>query len=149
MEMFLLAGFLTEFLPWVLVPRTTFIYHYFASVPFFIMAIVLWIREWEERPFPSEPNLFLQAIIALAAVLAVSILISPLLALVVAVLLVAAIILHRQRESASLVKKDLTHLYLAAVLGLFILFYPVLSGLPVPKWYADWLKWLPSWFVNY
>ncbi len=149
MEMFLLAGFLTEFLPWVLVPRTTFIYHYFASVPFFIMAIVLWIREWEERPFPTEPNLFLQAIIALAAVLAVSILISPLLAMVVAVLLVAAIILHRQRESASLVKKDLTHIYLAAVLGLFILFYPVLSGLPVPKWYADWLKWLPSWFVNY
>ncbi len=149
MEMFLLAGFLTEFLPWVLVPRTTFIYHYFASVPFIIMATVLWIQEWEERPFSNEPNLFLQAIITLAAVLVVSILISPLLALVVAVFLVAAIMLHRQRESASLVKKDLTHIYLAAVLGLFILFYPVLSGLPVPHWYANWLKWLPSWFVNY
>lgn len=34
-------GFAAQFLPWVLVPRSTFIYHYFASVPFIIMAAVL------------------------------------------------------------------------------------------------------------
>ena len=32
------VGFLSAYLPWVLVPRLTFIYHYFASVPFIILA---------------------------------------------------------------------------------------------------------------
>ncbi len=31
-------GFASQFLPWVIVPRSTFIYHYFASVPFIILA---------------------------------------------------------------------------------------------------------------
>ena len=35
---FLVLGFLAQYLPWVLVPRSTFIYHYFASVPFIILA---------------------------------------------------------------------------------------------------------------
>ena len=38
---FVLIGFLAQYLPWVLVPRGTYIYHYFASVPFLILAIVL------------------------------------------------------------------------------------------------------------
>lgn len=38
---FLIAiGFMSQFLPWVLITRSTFIYHYFASVPFMILAIV-------------------------------------------------------------------------------------------------------------
>lgn len=32
-------GFLAAYLPWVLVPRLTFIYHYFTAVPFIIMAL--------------------------------------------------------------------------------------------------------------
>ena len=35
------VGFASQFLPWVIVPRSTFIYHYFASVPFIIIASVL------------------------------------------------------------------------------------------------------------
>ncbi|MEA4927051.1 MAG: phospholipid carrier-dependent glycosyltransferase [Candidatus Limiplasma sp.] len=31
-------GFLTQYLPWVLVPRSMYMYHYFASVPFIILA---------------------------------------------------------------------------------------------------------------
>ena len=38
---FLIAvGFMSQFLPWVLIKRSTFIYHYFASVPFIILATV-------------------------------------------------------------------------------------------------------------
>ena len=37
------VGFASQYLPWVLVPRSTYIYHYFASVPFIIIATVLWI----------------------------------------------------------------------------------------------------------
>ena len=39
----ILICFMAQFLPWVLVPRGTYIYHYFASVPFAVMANVhLW-----------------------------------------------------------------------------------------------------------
>ncbi len=34
----LAVGFLAQYLPWVLVPRSMYIYHYFASVPFIILA---------------------------------------------------------------------------------------------------------------
>ena len=47
-------GFASQFLPWVLVPRSTFIYHYFASVPFIIIASALlldWIRSKSETAF--------------------------------------------------------------------------------------------------
>ncbi|MDR3052134.1 MAG: glycosyltransferase family 39 protein [Oscillospiraceae bacterium] len=35
----LLTGFASQYLPWVLVPRSTYIYHYFASVPFLILCM--------------------------------------------------------------------------------------------------------------
>ncbi len=35
-----LAGFLSVYLPWVLVPRLTFIYHYFTAVPFLVLALL-------------------------------------------------------------------------------------------------------------
>ena len=37
---FIMIAFAAQFLPWVLVPRGTYIYHYFASVPFIILATV-------------------------------------------------------------------------------------------------------------
>jgi len=38
---FVLIGLAAQLLPWVLVPRGTYIYHYFASVPFLILGTVL------------------------------------------------------------------------------------------------------------
>ena len=43
------VGFLSQYLPWVFVPRSTFIYHYFASVPFIIIAAVLMYDQLQER----------------------------------------------------------------------------------------------------
>ncbi|HNX62981.1 MAG TPA: hypothetical protein PKN45_10090, partial [Candidatus Limiplasma sp.] len=34
----IVIGFCAQYLPWVLVPRSTYMYHYFASVPFIILA---------------------------------------------------------------------------------------------------------------
>lgn len=39
----LAVGFLAQYLPWVLVPRSMYMYHYFASVPFIIMATAWWM----------------------------------------------------------------------------------------------------------
>ncbi len=37
----LIISFAAQYLPWVLVPRGTYIYHYFTSVPFIILCIVM------------------------------------------------------------------------------------------------------------
>ena len=36
---FVFISFLAQYLPWVLVPRGTYIYHYFASIPFLILMV--------------------------------------------------------------------------------------------------------------
>ena len=41
---FVLIGLLAQFLPWVLVPRGTYIYHYFASIPFLMLGTVLMVH---------------------------------------------------------------------------------------------------------
>ena len=45
----LLIGFLAQYLPWALVPRGTYIYHYFASVPFLIICITLLMEQIQLR----------------------------------------------------------------------------------------------------
>lgn len=46
---FILIGLLAQFLPWVLVPRGTYIYHYFASVPFLILGTTLLLHHMTLR----------------------------------------------------------------------------------------------------
>ena len=41
-------GFLSAYLPWVLVPRCTFIYHYFTAVPFILIAFLIAYQCLEE-----------------------------------------------------------------------------------------------------
>ena len=45
----LLISFLAQYLPWVLVSRGTYIYHYFPSVPFIILAAVFFICRIAEK----------------------------------------------------------------------------------------------------
>ena len=90
-------GFLSQYLPWVLVPRSTFIYHYFASVPFIILAQAFWFDHISNR----HKKLALAIAIALCAI----------------------------------------------ALLLFIMFYPLESGLPMAEGYAKYLRWF-KWY-NY
>ncbi len=43
---------LANYLPWVLVTRCTFIYHFFATVPFILMATVYALQKLEQK-FPD------------------------------------------------------------------------------------------------
>ena len=45
---FILLGLLAQFLPWTLVPRGTYIYHYFASVPFLCLGTALTLHRLTE-----------------------------------------------------------------------------------------------------
>ena len=57
--------------------------------------------------------------------------------------------IYGRRDPIDLYKRELTLVYLGVVLALFILFYPVLSGLPIPSWYGHLFKWMPTWWFTY
>lgn len=90
------TAYVTQYVPWMLVPRLTFIYHYFAMVPFLAFFLAESIRILTDR----KPGLW-KAVYA----------------------------------------------YLAGVLLLFAMFYPILSGMTVPRAYvAYFLRWFDSWY---
>ena len=60
----LAVGFLSAYLPWVLVSRLTFIYHYFASVPFIILATVFGMEQISR----SHPKAAKRAMIVLGVI---------------------------------------------------------------------------------
>jgi len=47
--LFILIGFLSQYIPWIFVQRLTFIYHFFASLPFMILFIVYTIEMLEKK----------------------------------------------------------------------------------------------------
>ncbi|MBQ8617163.1 MAG: phospholipid carrier-dependent glycosyltransferase [Clostridia bacterium] len=89
------VAFLSGYLPWVLVSRLTFIYHYFASVPWIIIATALGLK------YLSRHRRRLSYVLA-------------------AVLSVAAVVL-------------------------FVAFYPLASGVEVPRAWCDAVAWFDGW----
>lgn len=47
--LFLLTGYLAQYLPWSLITRATFIYHYFPSVVFVVLMIVFFFSQLQQR----------------------------------------------------------------------------------------------------
>ncbi|MBQ8954915.1 MAG: phospholipid carrier-dependent glycosyltransferase, partial [Clostridia bacterium] len=92
---YVLLGFMAQYLPWLLVPRSTFIYHYFASVPFIILCTAMFV-EWLRGRSAQKARVFAGALIG-------------------------------------------------AALMLFIAFYPLESGLPTLRSYANYLRWF-NWY---
>lgn len=92
---FILLGFFSQYVPWVLVPRITFIYHYYGCVPFLILLVGVFFQRLEERSSPYARWIWV---------------------------------------------------YGLAVVVLFTMFYPILSGAVVSQSYVGrFLRWLPSW----
>jgi dolichyl-phosphate-mannose-protein mannosyltransferase len=60
-------AFLAQYVPWMLVTRLTFLYHYFAMVPFIILSLVYMFKIIEEKQpsFKRVRNVFLAASILL------------------------------------------------------------------------------------
>jgi Dolichyl-phosphate-mannose--protein O-mannosyl transferase len=53
------AAIVFQYMPWVLVPRITWIYHYFSTVPFIIICIVYVMKELYERNTISKKTIFI------------------------------------------------------------------------------------------
>ncbi len=91
-----LCGYLGCFLPWVLVSRTAFIYHYFPATVFGILAVGLRFKK----------------------------------------------LINTDKKNKTMA------IYCSAVFVLFIVFFPVLSGVPASRNYIDRLELLPTWYFN-
>lgn len=83
-----------QYLPWVFVERSTYIYHYFPILPF-VMLCIAYVIVYVKNNVPHG--------------------------------------------------KKAIGVYFAIVALLFVIFFPVLTGIRVPSSYIEALKWLPSW----
>jgi dolichyl-phosphate-mannose-protein mannosyltransferase len=99
--LFILVPYLLQWLPYLLITRILFIYHYLANVPFIILAVTYWLHLPFAKTWSSPRRRLL------------------LRCLVIAFLITAAV--------------------------LFFVFYPVISGYPVPRAYKEQLQWLSGW----
>ncbi len=93
-----ILGALFQYIPWMVVRRMAFIYHYFSVMPFLIIIMVYCIK-----------------------------------------------IFYGYGKMA----RKIVYIYLLLTALLFIMFYPILSGVIVPKWYASLLQWFPGWSFRY
>lgn len=95
-SIFLLISYSSQLLPWALITgRTTYIYHYFPSVPFIILMLAFFFKDYAD-------------------------------------------------------KKNIkyTYIFLVITVLLFIMFFPVLSGITVSENYIKYfLRWFPSWVL--
>ena len=104
-----LAGFLSVYLPWVLVPRLTFIYHYFTAVSFLVVALCGVFSLLYQRGGFARQLTFPGGI---------------------------------QCSGATLLLAAFT----AACLLLFAVYFPVLSGSPTTRDYANALELFETWY---
>lgn len=92
-------GALFQYIPWMVVRRMAFIYHYFSVIPFLIIVMVYLLKIFSEHGGKSA--------------------------------------------------KRVVYIYLILTALLFIAFYPILSGMVIPRWYASILEWFPGWSFRY
>ena len=53
-RLFILIALAAQYLPWVFVPRSTYIYHYFATTPFLMMCIVAFFCDVYQNAYPRR-----------------------------------------------------------------------------------------------
>lgn len=63
---FLLVGFGAQFVPWMMVSRATFIYHYFGSVPFLVLSLTYVLMQWYKKEKRIKNVMIVLAILAVA-----------------------------------------------------------------------------------
>lgn len=100
---FLFVCIASSLLPWVFVTRSTYAYHFFATVPYITLATGYLIGYWED---------------------------------------VDALKKAEKKQSPGIVPK-IKYIWMVIAGLMFILFYPVISGMEVPYEYIAILQWVP------
>ncbi len=104
---FLSIAYLAQYVPWMLISRTTFIYHYFPSSIMMLLCIGYVMNR-----------------------------------------ILCAAFRRKAGSAAAIYKtKAAITIYLVIAAGCFVLFYPVISGLPFPLEWGMRLRWLKDWIL--
>lgn len=101
----IIIGFLSVYCPWMFVLRSTFIYHYFTSIPCLVLSIVA-VMDLLNKKFNKSIVVW--------------------------------------GHEVALVHAG-SFIFVGLCLALFVMFLPVLIGIPVSQGYIDMLKWFPGW----
>ena len=134
-------GFLAQYLPWVLVPRSMYMYHYFASVPFIILATMLCMHRIGKAK-PMVRYGVMGALLLGMNVLLITQLNAPVwpFPFIDAAYCIGVAADERSRRKP-LAKYGLPVLYVLLAAVFFVLFFPYASGwLTSTKW-LDAMKW--------
>ncbi len=122
-----LAGFLSVYLPWTLVPRLTFVYHYFTAVPFIIIALIYVVNYFNRQ------GVLAKTIIDIGGMVNFVFSKTP---------------LNVNCQTKITASKLCLIIFTVVNIGLFALFYPVISGSPISEEYLSFLKWMPEWYLG-
>ena len=114
----LLLCYFGQLLPWILVPRGTYIYHYFPCVPFLILAIVVCLDLLADTGIAAEAANGLR---------------------------LAASEEEKKQKRAERIAFILLLLLLQTAAALFIFFFPYASGVAVKREWMDAAKWFDRW----
>lgn len=121
-------GFLSQYLPWVLVPRSMYIYHYFASVPFIILSTALCICWLGKASRWLRYTLMAVLLVAMEALLYTR-MYAPLRPMLLVDAAIACLIfVSERRENRFIAKYGLPILYVLFAVLFFVLFFPYASG---------------------
>ena len=134
-------GFLAQYLPWVLVPRSMYMYHYFASVPFIILATMVCLR-WLGKTHPAVRYALLGVWIVAIEALCVSQFAWPLWPMLLADGLYAlAVVWDRKTARKPLATYGLPVGYVLFAAAFFVMFFPYASGWLTSTEWLDAMKW--------
>ncbi len=140
-----IAGYVSQYLPWILVPRLTFLYHYFPIVPFGLVCLFYCLRPLALMATGTRPAAAIAARAGMNRAERRR-----------AAREEERRIAEGQGDAGRSVKAALGNagrfilrnwqwIYVGACAALFILFFPAISGLPVPAGWIKALRWFPSW----
>ena len=68
-RVFILVSLLAQFVPWIFVKRSTYIYHYFATTPFLMMSIVFFFEDLIEHKSRKRQIVWISAYLLVCAVM--------------------------------------------------------------------------------
>ncbi len=121
-------GFLAQYLPWVLVPRSMYIYHYFASVPFIILSTAVCICWLGKASRWLRYTLLAVLLVAMEALLYTR-MYAPLWPMLLVDAAIAGLIfVSERRENRFIAKYGLPILYVLFAALFFDMFFPYASG---------------------
>ncbi len=106
---FILMCMASSMLPWMLISRSMYIYHYFATVPMIILASVYVVSHYENAYYYVPKSIGIKV------------------------------------TGTKVIIPYLKYAWIALAVILFIVFYPVLTGIPTAKTYIESLQWMPTW----